>query len=81
MCRWLYKHVEVLTSWVMANRYMMEHLKQYCEAYLAAPGIIDVYNALDLLTHADAVHADQLKRVCIFQIQRRLQPKWFIPSM
>merc|ERR1712187_549762 len=52
----------------LAEYFMLPHLKQWCEAYLAQPDLLTVESIVDILTHADACNAPQLFKVCVHQI-------------
>jgi len=52
----------------IADHYLLAHLKQWCEAYLARPELLTVESIVDILTHADGCNAPQLFHVCVHQI-------------
>ena len=62
---------KVLTMLLLADKYLLQHLKQLCETWLCKPahGIINVYNVCGLLTHAVGCSAQQLINVCLFHIR------------
>lgn len=53
----------------LSGMYMLEHLKQWCESYLGAPQVVDLYNICDLLVIADRCQAIQLAKVCTHHIR------------
>jgi len=52
----------------LADHFMLEHLKQWCEVYLTRKELLSVESIVDLLTHADACNAPQLFHMCAHQI-------------
>jgi len=65
----------------VADVYFAEHLREWCEHYLATSGIITILNVCDLLTHAHGCNARQLQAVCRHHILSNLTavkstPQW-----
>ena len=56
--------VEIICSLLrIADYYLVDYVKQWCEVFLSDPSIVTVLNVCDLLTHADACSAGQLLAV------------------
>jgi len=52
----------------LADHFLLNHLKQWCEVYLSQPELLSVESVIDILTHADACNAARLFQVCAHQI-------------
>lgn len=55
------------------HRYLLDHLKQWCEVYLGADEVLNLYNACDLVVLADMCSAPQLRKRCIYQLRSMLE--------
>jgi len=50
----------------LADRFLLQHLKEWASAWIATHVRVDVYNVSALLSHAKACNAQQLLTFCIF---------------
>lgn len=55
---------------MLADKYYLEHLKEWCEVYLSNQEVVNIQNIVDLYIVANTYNAPQLKAVCGFQMRQ-----------
>eukprot|EP01127_Copromyxa_protea_P011662 TRINITY_DN2952_c0_g1_i2.p2 TRINITY_DN2952_c0_g1~~TRINITY_DN2952_c0_g1_i2.p2 ORF type:complete len:759 (-),score=86.00 TRINITY_DN2952_c0_g1_i2:44-2320(-) len=53
----------------LADKYILKHLKEWCEVYLSHEDVVNIHNIIDLFQMAHDFNAPQLKRMCVSQMQ------------